>query len=302
MGRVTRNHSVLQLSPEGPRRRNDPVAVEEPLEVRVNGERLMVTMRTPGDDIDLVHGLLHSEGVISDAEDVTLARYCAGSGPDGLNTYNVLDVRLAAGVAPPAPDVRRQVVTTSACGICGSTSIDQVLRQSRHPLPSDLRVPAALVQSSPVRLGEQQRIFAKTGGLHAAGLLGRDGVMICVREDVGRHNAVDKVVGWALRQQRIPLSDVILVVSGRASYELTQKAVLAGIGMLVAVSAPSSLAVDLAAEAGLTLVGFVRGESMNVYTHPERIVVDAPVPAPRFPDATIARATTRAGVLDGYGP
>jgi FdhD protein len=273
--------------------------VEEPLEVRVNGERLMVTMRTPGDDIDLVHGLLHSEGVIADAEDVMLARYCAGSGPDGANTYNVLDVSLAPGVAPPPADARRQVVTTSACGICGSTSIEQVLRQSRFRPPPDLRVPAALVRSGPLRLREQQRVFAKTGGLHAAGLLAPNGAMRCVREDVGRHNAVDKVVGWALRQRRLPLTDSVLVVSGRASYELTQKAVLAGIGMLVAVSAPSSLAVDLAAEAGLTLVGFVRGESMNVYTHPDRIEPDPP--APDVGTATIAPATTRAGGSDGYG-
>ncbi|HZA05383.1 MAG TPA: formate dehydrogenase accessory sulfurtransferase FdhD [Propionibacteriaceae bacterium] len=292
MGRVTRNHSVLRLGPEGPRRRGDPLAVEEPLEVRVNGERLMVTMRTPGDDIDLVHGLLHSEGVIADVEDVVLARYCAGSGPDGLNTYNVLDVSLAAGVAPPAADARRQVVTTSACGICGSTSIEQVLRSSRHPLPSDLRVPSALVRSGPLRLREQQRVFAKTGGLHAAGLLALDGGMLCVREDVGRHNAVDKVIGWAIRQRRLPLRDSLLVVSGRASYELTQKAVLAGIGMLVAVSAPSSLAVDLAAESGLTLVGFVRGESMNVYTHPDRITDDAPSRVGA--EATITPATSQA--------
>jgi FdhD protein len=301
MGRVTRKHSVLRLGPEGPRRISDPIAVEEPLEIRVNGEQLMVTMRTPGDDIDLVHGLLHSEGVIAQADDVMLARYCAGSGPDGVNTYNVLDVSLAAGVAAPAAEARRPVVTTSACGICGSTSIEQVLRQSRFPSPTDLRVPAALVRSGPLRLREQQRVFAKTGGLHAAGLLGRDGRMLCVREDVGRHNAVDKVVGWALRQRRLPLADAVLVVSGRASYELTQKAVLAGIGMLVAVSAPSSLAVDLAAEAGLTLVGFVRGESMNVYTHPDRIVVDpAPVPV-EAAEATIAPATWRLGVSDGYG-
>lgn len=272
MGRVTHNHTVLRLGPDGARhRRSETVAVEEPLEVRVGGEPLMVTMRTPGDDIDLVHGLLHSEGVIADRADITLARYCAGAGPDGVNSHNVLDVRLAAGVPPPAASARRQVVTTSACGLCGSTSIEQVLRQSRYAPPADLRVPAALVAAGPVRLREQQRVFARTGGLHAAGLLGLDGAMACVREDVGRHNAVDKVVGWAIRQGRLPLADTVLVVSGRASYELTQKAVLAGIGMLVAVSAPSSLAVDLAAEAGLTLVGFVRGESMNVYTHPERI-------------------------------
>jgi FdhD protein len=272
MGRVTRNHSVLRLGPQGAQRRSDPVAVEEPLEIRINGESFMVTMRTPGDDIDLVHGLLHSEGLIREAADIRLARYCAGSGPDGVNTYNVLDISLADGVPAPIAAARRSVVTTSACGICGATSIDQVLRQSRYAFSQDLRVPAALIRSAPLLLRGQQRAFAKTGGLHAAGLLSVDGTMRCVREDVGRHNAVDKVVGWALRQGQLPLAEIILVVSGRASYELTQKAVLAGIPVLAAVSAPSSLAVDLAADAGLTLLGFVRGESMNVYTHPERIL------------------------------
>ena len=272
MGRVTRNHSVLRLGPQGAQRRSDPVAVEEPLEIRINGESFLVTMRTPGDDIDLVHGLLHSEGLIRGAADIRLARYCAGSGPDGVNTYNVLDISLADGVPAPIAAARRSVVTTSACGICGATSIDQVLRQSRYAFSQDLRVPAALIRSAPLLLRGQQRAFAKTGGLHAAGLLSVDGTMRCVREDVGRHNAVDKVVGWALRQGQLPLAEIILVVSGRASYELTQKAVLAGIPVLAAVSAPSSLAVDLAADAGLTLLGFVRGESMNVYTHPERIL------------------------------
>jgi FdhD protein len=298
MGRVTRNHPVLRLGPQGAQRRSDLVAVEEPLEIRINGEPLQVTMRTPGDDIDLVHGLLYSEGVIRGASDVTLARYCAGAGPDGVNSYNVLDVSLAEGVPPPAVAAHRSVVTTSACGLCGATSIEQVLRQSRYPLPEDLRIPEALIRSGPVLLREQQRAFAKTGGVHAAGLLGIDGRMRQVREDVGRHNAVDKVVGWAIRQDRLPLADTILVVSGRASYELTQKAVLAGIPVLAAVSAPSSLAVDLAGDAGLTLVGFVRGESMNVYTHPKRILGEPPQPGE--PGVTILRATTRAGVSGGY--
>ncbi len=300
MGRVTRNHPVLRLGPQGAQRRSDPVAVEEPLEIRINGEAFVVTMRTPGDDIDLAHGLLHSEGLIREAADIRLARYCAGSGPDGVNTYNVLDLTLADGVPAPNAAARRSVLTTSACGICGATSIDQVLRQSRYALSEDLRVPAALIKSGPLLLRSQQRVFAKTGGLHAAGLLSVGGAMLCVREDVGRHNAVDKVVGWAIRQGRLPLAETILAVSGRASYELTQKAVLAGIGMLVAVSAPSSLAVDLAAEAGLTLVGFVRGESMNVYTHPDRIVLDPPTP--EVAGATITAATSRAGGSDGYGP
>ena len=298
MGRVTCNHSVLRLGPQGAQRRSDPVAVEEPLEIRINGESFLVTMRTPGDDIDLVHGLLHSEGLIREAADIRLARYCAGSGPDGVNTYNVLDISLADGVPAPIAAARRSVVTTSACGICGATSIDQVLRQSRYAFSQDLRVPAALIRSAPLLLRGQQRAFAKTGGLHAAGLLSVDGTMRCVREDVGRHNAVDKVVGWALRQGRLPLAEIILVVSGRASYELTQKAVLAGIPVLVAVSAPSSLAIDLAAHAGLTLLGFVRGESMNVYTHPQRILPD--LPRPDNPDATIQRTKGRAGVSDGY--
>jgi FdhD protein len=264
---------VLRLGP-GPDqsiRRDDTLAVEEPLEIRLNGEPYVVTMRTPGNDIDLTHGLLHSEGIIADRSDVVLARYCAGSGPDGVNSYNVLDVALAASAKLPELAARRNVVTTSACGICGTTTIEEVLRGSPYDLDAELTIPAALILSAPARLRQQQRAFDKTGGLHAAGLLGLDAQMICVREDVGRHNAVDKVIGWAIREQLLPLRRVILAVSGRASFELTQKAVLAGIPVLAAVSAPSSLAVELAEEAGLTLVGFVRGETMNIYTHAERI-------------------------------
>jgi FdhD protein len=249
----------------------DVLAVEEPLEVRINGESFVVTMRTPGDDIDLVHGLLFSESVIGGRTDVVGARYCDGPGADGLNTYNVLDVRLAGHVLPPLPELRRNVLTTSACGICGTSTIDQVLRESQFPLSAEMTVPAQRILDGPLVLRERQRAFEQTGGLHAAGLVDADGRMACVREDVGRHNAVDKVVGWALREDRVPLSESILLVSGRASFELTQKAVLAGIPVLAAVSAPSSLAVELAQEAGLTLIGFVRGKSMNVYTHPERV-------------------------------
>ena len=166
------------------------------------------------------------------------------------------------------------------------------------PVPSGLVLAPEVVARATEQLRDVQRNFARTGGVHAAAVLDAHGEVLASAEDVGRHNAVDKVIGWAIRQRRLPLRDSLLVVSGRASYELTQKAVLAGIGMLVAVSAPSSLAVDLAAEAGLTLVGFVRGESMNVYTHPDRISVDPGAAA----EATIAPATTRAGVSDGYGP
>jgi len=275
MGRVTRLHPVLKIGPGQVVRRTDTLAVEEPLEIRLDGEAFVVTMRTPGDDVDLVHGLLHSEGIIAEAGHVLGARYCERPGPDGRNTYNVLDVTLGPGAVPPSPENRRNVVTTSACGVCGTTSIDQVVHQTCHPLGDGLRVPLALVAAAPDRLREQQRAFDKTGGLHAAGLMTPDGVIVCAREDVGRHNAVDKVVGWALRQGRLPLAELILVVSGRASFELTQKAVLAGIPMMVAVSAPSSLAAELATEAGLTLVGFVRGERMNIYAHPERVKTGA---------------------------
>jgi FdhD protein len=271
MGRVTRRHAVLRVEPGVAIRRSDTLAVEEPLEIRLNGEPYLVTMRTPGNDIDLVRGLLYSERIITDRSDIVLARYCAGSGPDGVNSYNVLDVSLAPQISAPAA-ARRNVMTTSACGICGTTSIDQVLRESPYPRDTGLQVAAELVLSAPTRLREHQRAFDQTGGLHAAGLLGLNSEMMCVREDVGRHNAVDKVIGWAIEQQLLPLRHMILAVSGRASFELTQKAVLAGIPVLAAVSAPSSLAAELAEEAGLTLVGFVRGQTMNVYTHPDRMI------------------------------
>jgi FdhD protein len=270
MGRVTRRHAVLRVGPGEAVRRSDTLAVEEPLEIRLNGESYLVTMRTPGNDVDLVHGLLYSEGIITERSDIALARYCAGSGPDGVNSYNVLDVTLAPQISARAA-VRRNVMTTSACGICGTTSIDQVLRESPYAVDRDVQVADELILSAPMRLRRQQRAFDRTGGLHAAGLLGLDAQMVCVREDVGRHNAVDKVIGWAIQQQLLPLRQMILTVSGRASFELTQKAVLAGIPVLAAVSAPSSLAAELAEEAGLTLIGFVRGETMNVYTHPDRI-------------------------------
>ena len=271
MGRVTRRHGVLRVDAGVAIRRSDTLAVEEPLEIRLNGESYLVTMRTPGNDIDLARGLLYSERIVNDRSDIVLARYCAGSGPEGVNDYNVLDVTLAPPISAPAA-ARRNVITTSACGICGTTSIDQVLRESPYPPDPELQVAAELVLAAPMRLRQHQRAFDQTGGLHAAGLLDLNSEMACVREDVGRHNAVDKVIGWAIEQGLLPLRQMILAVSGRASFELTQKAVLAGIPVLAAVSAPSSLAVELAEEAGLTLVGFVRGKTMNVYTHPDRMI------------------------------
>jgi FdhD protein len=276
MGRATDRRNVLRIELTGaPVRRPDTLAAEEPLEIRVGAAGvprapLAVTMRTPGDDLDLAIGFLLGEGVIGAAEDVRTAQLCAGTNEP--NTYNVVDVTLAAGVAPPETDPTRHFYTTSSCGVCGKASIDAVRTISRYPVATDeTRVAAATLGGLPDRLRAAQKVFDRTGGLHAAGLFTADGELVCLREDVGRHNAVDKVVGWAVRSERLPLRGHVLLVSGRASFELTQKASMAGIPVLAAVSAPSTLAVDLAGELGLTLVGFLRGGSMNVYAGAERV-------------------------------
>src|SRR5665647_1587350 len=252
----------------------DLLAVEEPLEIRVGGRPLAVTMRTPGHDFDLAAGFLVSEGVITRGEQFSTVRYCAGATDEGLNTYNVLDVTLAPGVAPPDPSLERSFYTTSSCGLCGKASIDAVRTQSAYEVRDDaLRIHAALLSTFPAALRFEQAVFDKTGGLHAAGLFdGVTGTMLVIREDVGRHNAVDKVIGWALKEDRLPLRGTVLMVSGRASFELTQKAMMAGIPLLAAVSAPSSLAAELATEVWMTLVAFLRGRSMVLYAGSERIV------------------------------
>ena len=270
MGRRTDRRRVLRVRGDDAGTRPDTLAVEEPLEIRVGGERFTLTMRTPGDDFELAAGHLVSEGTVARAEDVRGIRYCDDGRPD--RTYNVLDVTLAPGVVPP--ENRRHSYVSSACGVCGKDSLDAVRTTARWDLADDpLRIPSGLLAALPGRLREGQAVFERTGGLHAAGLFGADGELLCVREDVGRHNAVDKVVGWALGQDRLPLRGTVLQVSGRASFELVQKAWLAGIPVLSAVSAPSTLAVDLAAEAGMTLAGFVRGTSMNVYAGADRVAL-----------------------------
>jgi FdhD protein len=259
--------------------RADLLAAEEPLGVRLNGQAITLTMRTPGDDIDLAAGFLVGEGVVRSASDIRQIKICTGDRcghDDHEGMGNIADVILAPSVAVPA-GLRRNFLTTSACGVCGKASIRDICQLpvaglSAADSPADrVLVRPSLLAELPGRLREAQRVFSATGGLHAAGIFGADGQLRCVREDVGRHNAVDKVVGWALRQDRLPLAGCILLVSGRASFELVQKAVMAGLPVLAAVSAPSSLAVELAEEAGLTLVGFLRGNSMNVYTAAERI-------------------------------
>jgi FdhD protein len=272
VGRVTARRPVLRLTESGQNHRPDTLAVEEPLELRVDGTPLAVTMRTPGNDVELAHGFLLTEGVIGHRQDVRAARYCDSVDESGRNTYNVLDVALAAGVPPPDPGLERNFYTTSSCGVCGKASLDAVRLKTRFPPSANgVQVAPDVIRGLPDRLRTAQQVFDATGGLHAAGLFGADGSQLVVREDVGRHNAVDKAIGWALLADRIPLSGCVLMVSGRASFELMQKAVMAGIPVLAAVSAPSSLAVDLAMDAGVTLIGFLRGSSMNVYCGAERL-------------------------------
>lgn len=273
MGRVTTRRPASHVAAGGVFPRPETLAVEEPLEIRVNGSPLTVTMRTPGSDFELAQGFLLTEGVIAHRDDVLDMRYCRGARADGLNTYNVLDVTLAPHVPMPDTHITRNFYTTSSCGICGKASLEAVQTASRYcPGDDPITIDAQALTAMPERLRAAQQVFASTGGLHGAALFDGGGIMLVVREDIGRHNAVDKVIGWAIGQDRIPLSSNVLLVSGRASFELTQKAVMAGIPVLAAVSAPSSLAVDLATQSGLTLVAFLRGASMNVYSRPDRIL------------------------------
>ncbi|MER8153614.1 formate dehydrogenase accessory sulfurtransferase FdhD [Streptomyces sp. NPDC094472] len=284
MGRVTERRRVIRIRDGAVSTRPDTLVAEEPLEIRLNGKPLAITMRTPGDDFALAAGFLVSEGVLGRADELANIVYCAGATEDGSNTYNVVDVTLAPGVPVPDITLERNVYTTSSCGLCGKASLDAVRTTARWPLAdglgdgadggsSPVRIEPETLSVLPDRLRAAQRVFDRTGGLHAAGLFTPDGELLDLREDVGRHNAVDKLVGRALQQGLLPLSGSVLMVSGRASFELAQKAVMAGIPVLAAVSAPSSLAVDLAAETGLTLVGFLRGSSMNVYAGEQRLAL-----------------------------
>jgi FdhD protein len=252
--------------------RPDVVAGEEPLEIRIGGVSISTTMRTPGHDIELVHGLLHAEGIISGAEDVIAARYCAGVDSAGQNTYNVLDVALADPATAAAVVRPRAFVTSSACGVCGTSSIEALQKVTSYQLPDLPLFDPTMISALPDELRTLQQAFRSTGGLHAAALFSPDGRIERVREDVGRHNAMDKVIGAALLADELPIAGRGLITSSRASFELVQKAVMAGVGVLVAVSAPSSLAVQLAAETGLTLVGFTSSRGFNIYSGGRRIL------------------------------
>jgi FdhD protein len=256
--RITR----LDVSGDGARsERPDVLAVEAPLTLRVGGEVVTTTMRTPGQDLDLALGWLVGEGCLRRPGDVVTAVACDA---------DTVDVALAPGVTAPR---KRLTLTSSACGICGSDAVDEVLARLPAPAAAAPVLEARVLARLPEALRQAQPAFGRSGGLHAAGLFTLDGQPVCVREDVGRHNAVDKVVGWALREGRLPARDYILQVSGRASFELTQKAAMAGVAALSAVSAPSTLAVDVARASGLVLAGFVRGSTMNVYASADRVRV-----------------------------
>jgi FdhD protein len=264
---------------EGRTQQLDTLVAEEPLELRIDGRTLAVTMRTPGDDMDLMAGFLVGEGVIRGRDDLTSMRYCAGVDAEGRNTFNVLDATLGAHVPDPDPSLRRAMLTTSACGLCGKSSIDAVEVASPYQLGDDpTQLDADWLSTLPDRLRAAQEVFDRTGGLHAAALFdSASDDLLVLREDVGRHNAVDKVVGWALREDRLPLRGTALLVSGRASFELAQKASVAGIPALAAISAPSALAVDLADRVGLALIGFLRGPSMVVYSGADRVCDRQPI-------------------------
>lgn len=255
----------------------DTVAVEQPLEVRLDGRAYAVLMRTPGADRQLVAGFLLSERVIDAADDLATIEHCqdetAAPGARSTDTISVVLTPAAAARAAQLLDGRRDVMATAACGVCGRATLGSI-QQGLSPLPRHHRVPMRVVRSLPARLRATQRLFDETGGSHAAGAFDASGTAVAVAEDVGRHNAVDKVTGTLLLRETLPASDLVLCVSGRTAYEIVQKAWCAGIPIVVSVSAPTSLAVALAEEAGITLAGFVRDEGLNIYTHASRIGQD----------------------------
>lgn len=252
----------------------DDLATEEPLEIRlVAGTQMRsvaVTMRTPGNDFELAAGFLLSEGVITRHEEIAGISYCIDPQIDAEQRYNIVNVQLAPGALPPLERLERHFTMNSACGVCGKANIE-ALQTRAAPLDDPMRISLQQIAQLPGKMRDAQRVFASTGGLHASALFDADGKLLVLREDVGRHNALDKIVGWALLEKRLPLSGCVLLVSGRASYELLQKSIVARIPVVCAVSAPSSLAVELAQDFGVTLLGFVRGTRANVYAGRERI-------------------------------
>ena len=258
--------------------RDDHLATEEPLEIRLQAgddtQTVAVTMRTPGHDFELAAGFLHNEGIISEPAMLSGITYCVDADVDAEQRYNIVNVGLRLPRLPELATLERHFFTTSACGVCGKASLDAIAMRDCPALPAGPLLTPSQLTALPQALRAGQGLFDATGGLHAAGLFDAGGTLLCLREDVGRHNAVDKLIGWALMQRRLPLHDCILLVSGRTSYEILQKSTVAGVPVVCAISAPSHLAVELARRFGVTLVGFLRGERFNVYAGAERILWD----------------------------
>lgn len=273
MSRTTSRKQITRIVVgESRSRREDVLAVEEPLEIRVAGTPLSITMRTPGSDFDLAAGFLVSEGVVSHGDQLSAIRYCAGGAVDGENTYNVLDVTLAPGVPRPDASLDRNFYMTSSCGLCGKASIDAVRTRSAYPVDADpVAITDELLTTLPDRLREGQAMFEKTGGLHAAALFdAATGALLVLREDVGRHNALDKLIGAAAKAGLDPAA-AFVVVTSRCSYEMVEKTVLAGVPLLVAISAPTALAVRKAEGANLTLIALARHDGHAVFAGAQRV-------------------------------
>jgi FdhD protein len=255
------------------RRKDDYLAAEEPLEIRVGSEPLSVTMRTPGHDRELAAGFLFTEGLVQRREQIVKLE--SAEPQDGTNRGNVIEAELVPDAAPDFVKMRRHFFAASSCGICGKTSIDSIRSRLLAAPNPDFRLDAERLVQMPDELRSSQDVFQRTGGLHAAALFDQRGKLLVLREDIGRHNAVDKVIGWALLEGRVPLSDSVLLVSGRGGFEIVQKSIVAGVPVVASVSAPSSLAVQLARELRLTLIGFLRGRRFVIYAGEERVAGNA---------------------------
>jgi len=257
--------------------RPDTLATEEPMEIRLitGGERqtVAVTMRTPGADFELAAGFLYGEGIVKSSDDIAKISYCVDSDLDAAQQYNIVNVELRGGREYDLRPLERHFYTSSACGVCGKASLEQLELRGCPVVPPGPEVSAETIYSLPKKLREAQGLFDATGGLHAAALFDAEGNLVALREDVGRHNATDKLVGWALLENRLPLSEHLVMVSGRSSFEILQKCLTAGVPVVCAISAPSSLAVDVAREFGMTLVGFLRDRRFNVYAGHERVTL-----------------------------
>jgi FdhD protein len=276
--RASKTKTRVRVVEDGKMRvRPDKLATEEPMEIRLltgeSRQTVAVTMRTPGADFELAAGFLYGEGIVKGSDDIAKISYCVDSNLDAAQQYNIVNVELRAGRDYDLRPLERHFYTTSACGVCGKASLEQLELRGCPVVGPGPQISAETIYSLPEKLRGAQGLFNATGGLHAAALFDAEGDLVALREDVGRHNATDKLVGWALLEGRLPLSGHVVMVSGRSSFEILQKCLTAGVPFVCAVSAPSSLAVDVAREFGMTLVGFLRERRFNVYAGQERVAL-----------------------------